>query len=564
MINHDVIIIGGGIAGLRAALECKDLDVAIISKLHPLRSHSGAAQGGVNAPLNLDDDWQDFMYDTVLGSDFLADQNAVEILSRKARLNIIEIEQLGTIFSRTEEGKIAQRQMGGQNFKRTCYSEDKTGQTILTALFEQFQRNKIKIYGEWNILSLAIKNNSCCGVVAYNMKTGDVQLLKAKSVILATGGFCRLFSLTSNPNSNTGDGPAMILRTGAPLMDMEFIQFHPTGLYKKGILISEAARGDGGILLNNREERFMKYYAPKKLGLAPRDITTRAIQTEIDSVRGINRKDYVHLDLTKLGKQKIMEKLPQIHSLIKDFAGIDCITEPVPVQPVAHHSMGGIPVDVFGRVTIDSKGNFIEGLYATGECACLSVHGANRIGGNSLLEAIVFGKITGEEANKFVKEREFEEINEDELLSNIKNFIQLIKQNNGKEKTAVIKEELQKTMMKHCGIIRKEQGLKKALDKIRELKKRFKDIGIQDKSLTFNTDLIQVFELRNMLDLSEVIAACALERKETRGCHYRLDHKKRDDKKYLCHTLAYKDKGRIKLAYKPVNITKFKPTVRKY
>jgi succinate dehydrogenase / fumarate reductase flavoprotein subunit len=404
MITHDLLVIGGGLAGMRAALESsKEVDVAVISKVHPLRSHSGAAQGGIAAVLanKVGDSLETHIRDTVKGSDYLGDQDAIEILCNEAPDDIRTLDAMGAIFSRTAEGWIAQRDFGGHTYPRTCYASDKTGHILLQTMYEQLMKHRVRVYSEWHVLSLIIEDNICRGVVAYDMARGKIELIRAKAVLLATGGYGRAFRITSNAHANTGDGLALAYRAGVPLQDMEFVQFHPTGLYKHGILITEGARGEGGYLINSLGERFMERYAPKKLELASRDVIARAIQTEINEGRGMD--GCVHLDLRHLGKDLILERLAQIHDIALSFAGVDCVEEPIPIQPTAHYSMGGIPTDVNSQVPGTS------GLFAAGECACVSVHGANRLGGNSLLETIVFGRRAGISATRFVKKTGLED-----------------------------------------------------------------------------------------------------------------------------------------------------------
>ena len=561
MLTHDIIIIGGGLAGMRAALEAsKEVDTAVISKQHPLRSHSGAAQGGIAAVLDgwaekIGDSLESHIYDTVKGSDYLGDQDAIEILCREAPDNIRSMDRMGAIFSRTEEGVIAQRDFGGHSYARTCYAADKTGHILLQTLYEQMMKNRVKVYSEWHVVSLIIHDNICRGVVAYDMAGGRLQVIRARAVLLATGGYGRAFSITSNAHANTGDGLALAYRAGVPLQDMEFVQFHPTGLYKHGILITEGSRGEGGYLVNKNGERFMERYAPSKMELASRDVVSRAIQTEIDEGRGID--GYIHLDLRHLGKELIMERLAQIHDIALSFANVDCVHEPIPIQPTAHYSMGGIPTDINGRVL------GVSGLFAAGECACVSVHGANRLGGNSLLEAIVFGRRAGISAVRYVKKAAIGGVSSRTLDSIEHEFYDLAEMD-GSESVADIKNDLQTVMTEKCGIFRDSRKLAEAVKETRILRERFNNIGISDRGMIFNTEMMEALELRNLLDFSEVIAASALAREESRGAHYRTDHPERDDVGWLKHTLAYRSETGPLLEYKPVTITSYKPERRMY
>ncbi len=546
---------------MRAALEAsKEVDTAVISKQHPLRSHSGAAQGGIAAVLDgwaekIGDSLESHIYDTVKGSDYLGDQDAIEILCREAPGDIRSMDKMGAIFSRTEEGMIAQRDFGGHSYARTCYAADKTGHILLQTLYEQMMKNRVKVYSEWHVVSLIIHNNICRGVVAYDMAGGRLQVIRARAVLLATGGYGRAFSITSNAHANTGDGLALAYRAGVPLQDMEFVQFHPTGLYKHGILITEGSRGEGGYLVNRNGERFMERYAPSKMELASRDVISRAIQTEIDEGRGID--GYIHLDLRHLGAELIMERLAQIHDIALSFANVDCVHDPIPIQPTAHYSMGGIPTDINGRVP------GVSGLFAAGECACVSVHGANRLGGNSLLETIVFGRRAGISAVRYVKKAAIGGVSS-RTLDPIEHEFYDLAEMDGSESVADIKNELQTVMTGKCGIFRDSRKLAEALKETRTLKERFNNIGISDRGMIFNTEMMEALELRNLLDFSEVIAASALAREESRGAHYRTDHPERDDVGWLKHTLAYRSETGPLLEYKPVTITSYKPERRMY
>ena len=570
MLTHDVIIVGAGLAGMRAALEvCDRYDTAIITKVYPTRSHSGAAQGGVAASLanSTDDSWEIHMYDTVKGSDFLGDQDAIEMMVKDAPKAIIEMEHMGCVFSRTEDGRIAQREFGGHSRPRACYAADRTGHALLHALYEQVMKkaNKIKIYSEWYVLSLIIEDNVCKGVVTYAIKTGKLEALRGKAAMFATGGYGRAFSITSNAFASTGDGIIAAYRAGIPLEDMEFVQFHPTGLYGQGILVSEAARGEGGYLVNGKGERFMEKYAKSKLELAPRDIVSRSEQNEINEGRGIDGKDYIYLDLRHLGRDKIMEKLPQVRQLGIDFIGVDCIEKPIPIQPTAHYSMGGIPADKDGQVIIDDKGTKVTGFFAAGECACVSVHGANRLGTNSLLDALVFGRRTGKALMEFAGSAKLYDVNEDKEIASVRSRIDTIINTSGTESMNNIRNELKEIMMSNCGVFRNKEGLEVCLKKVKELQGRFKKAKITDRGKIFNTEVIESIELGHMLEYSEVIIVSAMAREESRGSHARTDFPKRDDAKWLKHTLSYKKPdGGIELKYKPVTITKHQPEERKY
>jgi succinate dehydrogenase / fumarate reductase flavoprotein subunit len=561
MITHDLLIIGGGLAGMRAALEAgKNVDVAVISKLHPLRSHSGAAQGGIAAVLDgwaqkIGDSLESHIQDTVKGSDYLGDQDAIEILCNEAPGDIRILDRMGALFSRTDEGWIAQRDFGGHSYARTCYASDKTGHILLQTLYEQMMKQRVRVYPEWHVVSLIIHENICRGLVAYDMVRGELQVIRAKAILFATGGYGRAYGITSNAHANTGDGLALAYRVGVPLQDMEFVQFHPTGLYRHGILITEGARGEGGYLINKDGERFMERYAPNKMELASRDVVSRAVQTEIDEGRGID--GYVHLDLRHLGKKLIMSRLSQIHDIALSFSGIDCTKDPIPIQPTAHYSMGGIPTDVDGRVPGTS------GLFAAGECACVSVHGANRLGGNSMLETIVFGRRAGIKAAKYVKKTALQPMPA-EALPLIEQEINLMINSKGEENAADISAELQSNMTLKCGIFRDIDGLTQMQQLIIELKERFNNIGFRDRGMTFNTELIEALELKNILDFSQIIVAGALAREESRGAHSRTDFPNRDDEHWMKHTLAYKGGQGPVLDYKPVTITRYSPQRRVY
>lgn len=562
--THDAIIIGGGLTGLRAAVEVHErgLDAAIISKVHPLRSHSVAAQGGINAALGNavgagDDSWEDHAFDTVKGSDYLADQDAVDVLCGNAPRAVLEMEHMGTVFSRLDNGKIAQRPFGGAGFPRTCYAADRTGHNLLHTLYEQATSRGIAHYEEFFAASLVVENGKCIGAVAFDMSNAAFHGFAAKATLLATGGYGRIYSRSTNPLINTGDGAALAIKAGVPLKDMEFVQFHPTTLYGTNILMTEGARGEGGKLFNCEGERFMERYAPKSVDLAPRDIVARAIQQEIDEGRGFEN-EYVHLDLTHLGADKIKERLPGIRKIAMDFAGVDPIKEPIPVQPGQHYSMGGIACD-------KNCSTSMPGLFAAGECSCPSVHGANRLGGNSLLETIVFGRIAGENMADFVKdEREISETVPDEALEKEENRIQALLSRDEGESLSKIQNEMKKTMFYHFGVFRNEESMKEGLKKIRDLRNRFGEVYISNKGKVFNQSLVNLLELEGMVVIAETVALGAYERKESRGSHARTDFPERDDEHFLRHTMAHLRDGNVEIDYAPVTLGRFEVRERVY
>jgi len=566
MITHDILVVGGGLAGLAAALASDpDLRVAVVSRVHPLRSHSVAAQGGINAGLGnnpeaRDDSWEKHAFDTIKGSDYLADQEVAELMCREAISTIYELEHLGVPFSRFPGGVIAQRPFGGAGFPRTCYAADRTGLVILHTLFEQSMKKKVNFYNEWLVTDLVVENGKCLGVVVYDLATGQIFPVKAKAVIFATGGYGRIYLRTTNAYINHGSGIGIAYRAGVPLKDMEFVQFHPTSLYPKNILITEGARGEGGYLLNRKGKRFMVDYAPTAMELAPRDIVARAIQTEIDCGNGFE-DEYVHLDLRHLGEEKIDKCLPAIREICIKFAGIDPVTSPIPIQPAQHYSMGGI--DVNGRCI-----SRVDGFFAAGECACVSVHGANRLGGNSLLETVVFGKIAGKEASNFVKGMEGNINGEKVLLgeaSEIKKRIEEWTRRDSGEKVHRLLNRLKGVMTEKVGMFRTKKDLEEALERIRELREDYnKEVYLSSKCLRYSQELVNVIEFDFMLDIAEVITSGALNREETRGSHYRLDFKERNDRDWLKHTLVTLEKGKPRISYKEVQISKYKPEARKY
>jgi succinate dehydrogenase / fumarate reductase flavoprotein subunit len=566
MYYHKILVIGGGLAGLRAAIEAAPkVDTAIISQVHPVRSHSGAAQGGVNAslannPQGKDDNWEKHAYDTIKGSDFLADQDCVEFMTKEAGPCICELEHWGCPFSRTDEGKIAQRPFGGAGFPRTCFATDKTGLYMLHTLWERSVKLNIPLYEDRVLVDLALEGDSCRGVICWNLKTGDLEQFMAEAVIFATGGSGQIYGRSTNAIISTGSAQAVAYRRGVPLKDMEFVQFHPTSLFGSNILMTEGARGEGGYLINSLGERFMSKYAPKAMELGPRDIVSRSIQTEINEGRGIDGKDYVYLDLRHLGRAKILERLPGIRDLAINFVGVDPIEKPVPIQPGQHYTMGGLDTDVNGATKF-------KGLYAAGECGCVSVHGANRLGGNSLLDTVVFGKRSGAVAAEYVMSKKAFKEGEAALnrcLKETKERIQALLDRKGPENHADLRDEMKQTMISKVGIFRDKKPMEEALAKVRELKEKYRSITVQSKGKGYNLDLIRAYELEGMLDVAEAIIVGALKREESRGAHSRLDFKTRDDARFLKHTIAvYTPKG-PEISYSPVRITKYQPEERRY
>ena len=581
--RYDCLIVGGGGAGLRAALEAsRRAPTAVISKLYPTRSHTGAAQGGMCAAIgNVEEDnWEWHTYDTVKGGDYLVDQDAAEIMCREAVEAVLDLEHMGLPFNRTEEGFIDQRRFGGHTrnhgesaVKRACYSADRTGHMILQTLFQQCVKNDVTFFNEWHVLDLILidgpggdgpAGKACTGLVAYDLKGGGLHVFQAKSVLFATGGFGRLFKITSNAHTLTGDGPAVCLRRGIPLEDMEFFQFHPTGISGIGILLSEAARGEGGILVNGEGEQFMKRYAPTIADLAPRDIVSRAIHTEVQEGRGIGGKDYVYLDLTHLGREVIETKLPDIAGFARMYLGVEPITDPVPIQPTAHYAMGGIPTTVHGQVVTDAGGTTVQGLFAAGECACVSVHGANRLGTNSLLDIIVFGRRAGIRMAEHALVTEFIDLPDTPEAAVEAEISALLGRETG-ARPVTLREELQARMTNDCGVERSEESLTRAAQHITELQARYREVAIDDRSSAYNQDLMEAMELGFLLDLAEVTVAAALARTESRGGHYRKDYPDRDDENWLKHSLVARDAaGSLTKSFKPVQITRYQPTARKY
>jgi succinate dehydrogenase / fumarate reductase flavoprotein subunit len=577
MSDYEALIVGAGGAGLYAALEAsKTGKTAVLSKLYPVRSHTGAAQGGIGAALgNLEEDRPEWhAFDTVKGGDYLTDQNAAVILAEDAVRAVYDLENRGLPFSRTPDGLIDQRRFGGhtRNFgeapvRRSCYAADRTGHMILQTLYQQCIKNNVSFFDEFYVLDVILQDNVCAGVTALDLKTGEIQVFKSKAVLFATGGFGRMFRITSNAYANTGDGQAILARKGVPLEDMEFFQFHPTGIRGLGILITEGVRGEGGILRNSKGERFMESYAPTLLDLAPRDMIARAIHKEIRESRGIQGDgsvdDYVHLDATHLGKDLIEEKLPDIAEFSRTYLGIDPAEKPMPVHPTAHYAMGGIPVDLNGRVYADSEGSVYEGLYAAGECACVSVHGANRLGTNSLVELIVYGRRAGQNMGEYIKDADFPAVSGDASEGARARLSELKRKGDGPHPDK-LRQEMQNTMMAKVGIYRNGTQMAQAVDTLKELRDRFKAVTADDQSKAFNTHVLEILELGNLLDMAYISATCALNRTESRGAHAREDFPQRNDPNWLHHTLAWLSQDQITFGQKPVDLSRWEPKPRKY
>ncbi|PWI10982.1 succinate dehydrogenase flavoprotein subunit [Streptomyces sp. NWU339] len=580
--KYDTVIVGAGGAGMRAAIEStKRSRTAVLTKLYPTRSHTGAAQGGMAAALaNVEEDnWEWHTFDTVKGGDYLVDQDAAEILAKEAIDSVLDLEKMGLPFNRTPDGTIDQRRFGGHSrnhgeapVRRSCYAADRTGHMILQTLYQNCVKEGVEFFNEFYVLDQLITEvdgvKKSAGVVAYELATGELHVFQAKSVVYASGGNGKFFKVTSNAHTLTGDGQAAVYRRGLPLEDMEFFQFHPTGIWRMGILLTEGARGEGGILRNKDGERFMEKYAPVMKDLASRDVVSRSIYTEIREGRGCGPEgDHVYLDLTHLPPEQLDAKLPDITEFARTYLGIEPYTDPIPIQPTAHYAMGGIPTNVQGEVLADNT-TVVPGLYAAGEVACVSVHGANRLGTNSLLDINVFGKRAGIAAAEYAHTTDFVELPENPE-SFVTEQIERLRSSTGTERVAEIRRELQETMDANVMVFRTEQTIKTAVEKIGELRERYKNVAIQDKGKRFNTDLLEAIELGNLLELAEVMAVSALARKESRGGHYREDYPNRDDVNFMRHTMAYREVGddgteSIRLDYKPVVQTRYQPMERKY
>jgi succinate dehydrogenase / fumarate reductase flavoprotein subunit len=556
MLHYDVLVVGAGLAGLRAAtVASRSANVAVISKVYPTRSHSCAAQGGINAALGSDDSWEQHMFDTVKGSDYLGDQTAIEILCREAPDEIMALERMGALFSRDPDGRLAQRALGGALFERTCYAADLTGFVLLHTLYEQSLRHGVKVYPERHLFKLIVEDGVCKGGVALDLQRGQLEVIRAKVVILATGGYGRIFRKTSNSHSCTGDGMALAYEAGAILSDMEFVQFHPTTLYGCNILISEAARGEGGYLLNNQGERFMAEYASEKMELAPRDVVSRSIATEIREGRGFEN-EFVYLDLRHLGAAKIEERLPQVRDIAIRYASVDPAETAIPVQPGQHYSMGGIRCDEWGQTNI-------QGLLVAGECANVSVHGANRLGGNSMLETVIFGRRAGQQAVELAHQTRWPELGP-QPLTEVRAYLEKRMAGQQGDCPGTLKRQMTGLMMDKVGVFREGGDLEEAVAELGTLRQRYEAIRLPSNGLTFNYELVTYLELGWMLELAEVIAQGALRRTESRGAHYRLDYPERDDERWLVHTYAQRaDDGPV-FSEGPVSITKFQPAERGY
>jgi succinate dehydrogenase / fumarate reductase flavoprotein subunit len=595
--KYDVVIVGAGGAGLAAALYAArsgDVRVAVLSKMLPVRSHTGTAQGGIGAALgNHEEDHPEWhVFDTIKGSDYLADQDAVRVLCYEAVELVYELEHMGLPFDRTPLGRIAQRPFGGhtnnvtrQPVRRACHAADRTGHMILQTLYQQCLRHRVTFFDEFQVLDVLLNEGVVTGVVALEMATGQLHVFHARAVIFATGGWGRVWQITSNAHSFTGDGAAIVWRRGIPLEDMEFFQFHPTGIYKLGILVTEGARGEGGVLINGRGERFMARYAPNLKDLASRDVISRAIYLEIREGRGVDGKDYVYLDIRpetinyyfdldgkknpdgtprRVTAADIQARLPDITDFVRTYLGLDPLTQPIPIQPTAHYAMGGIPTDLYGRVVVDEHNTLLPGLYAAGEVACVSVHGANRLGTNSLVDILVFGRRSGLDAMRYCRENGFTPLPNRPDEPARTTLEGLRSRSPDQERIADIRAEMQRVMMDYVGVFREASGIEKAIHTLHTLQQRYQRAGIHDKSRCFNTELLEAWELGCLLDLAEITAVAALARTETRGCHAREDYPQRDDANWLKHSLAFRTEQGIQLRYKPVTILDYPPQERMY
>ena len=592
--QFEVIVVGAGGAGLMAGLYAsRGAKTAVISKMYPTRSHTGAAQGGISAALgNYEEDRPEWhTYDTVKGSDYLGDQDAIEFMTSEAIHAVLELEHMGLPFDRTPEGRISQRPFGGHTnnetgkpVRRAAHAADRTGHMILQTLYQQCLKSNVTFFDEYQVIDFIMVDGKATAVVAIELATGEFHVFHGKAIIFATGGHGRIFEVTSNAYAYSGDGAAILFRRGIPLEDMEFFQFHPTGIYKLGILITEGARGEGAVLINGKGERFMPKYAHTVKDLASRDIVSRAIYTEIKEGRGVDGKNYVYLDIRpetvnkfaaedgrtnpdgspyRITGDTILQKIPDIVDFCRVYLGVDPVTQMMPTQPTAHYTMGGIPTTKYGEVVVDDKGTKIPGLFAAGECACVSVHGANRLGTNSLLDIVVFGKHAGQTAAENAKSADWAKLPQD-AEAGARSEFDALRNGSGKTNAYDLSNEMKKVMFEEVGIYRNEKDMASALEKVRDMQTRFKDVRVGDTGKIFNTELLNAWELGNMLAVAEAVAACALNRKESRGGHAREDYPERDDANWLKHTLVTKKNGKLEIGYKPVVITKYQPKPRVY